>query len=238
MTLSIIVPVYNEQAFISTALERINRHGSPCQIVVVNDGSTDATADILRQTEGIIFVEHTRNRGKGSSIRTALQYTTGDIVLIQDADLEYDPCDYHKLLQPIIEGKADIVYGSRFCGSEAHRVMFFWHMIGNRILTFFSNMLTNLNLTDMETGYKAFTKDVARRLVIQEDRFGFEPEFTAQVARMGVRIYEVGVSYSGRTYADGKKINWKDGLSAVRCIIKYNLFNQLYNIRDNNRAPR
>lgn len=164
--------------------------------------------------------------GKGAAIRTALAEVQGDVVVIQDADLEYDPRDYQDLLQPILEGKADVVYGSRFAGGGPHRVLFFWHMLGNTLLTFFSNMLTNLNLTDMETGYKAFTKEVAQKLVIRENRFGFEPEFTARVARMDLRIYEVGVSYSGRKYAQGKKINWKDGFSAIRCIIKYNLFDR------------
>ena len=222
-SLSIIVPAYNELAFIATALERIKRCEPDCQIIVIDDGSTDGTCELLRQIEGITLVEHDRNRGKGAAIRTALTHVTGDIIIIQDADLEYDPREYPKLLEPIIEGKADVVYGTRFGGSGAHRVLFFWHMLGNRLLTFLSNILTDLNLTDMETGYKAFTCEVADRLVIEENRFGFEPEFTAKVARMGVRIYEVGISYTGRTYAEGKKIHWKDGISAMRCIIKYNL---------------
>lgn len=222
-SLSIIVPVFNERAFIATVLERIKQCGYLCQIVVVDDGSTDGTREVLRKIKDIILVEHDRNRGKGAAVRTALAYVTGDIMLIQDADLEYDPRDYHNLLGPILEGKADVVYGSRFAGSGPHRVLFFWHMLGNKFLTFFSNILTNLTLTDMETGFKAFTKEVANRLDIREDHFGFEPEFTARVAQMGVRIYEVGISYTGRTYAEGKKIHWKDGISAIRCIIKYNL---------------
>lgn len=224
-TLSVIVPVYNEKATITPLLASIRQCGFPCQIVVVDDGSTDGTGEILRQTTGITFVQQGQNMGKGAAVRTALQHTTGEIILIQDADLEYDPRDYPLLLMPILEGKADVVYGSRFVGSGPHRVLFFWHMIGNRVLTLFSNMLTDLSLTDMETGYKAFTSEVAARLTIRENRFGFEPEFTARVARMGVRIYEVGISYTGRTYAEGKKIGWRDGVSAVRCIITYNFFN-------------
>ncbi|QXE90563.1 glycosyltransferase family 2 protein [Geomonas subterranea] len=225
-TLSVIVPVYNEAAYIARVLEHVKQCGYPCQIIVVDDGSTDATADRLLAVEGITILRHDRNRGKGAAIRTALPKVQGDVVLIQDADLEYDPRDYRELLQPILEGKADVVYGSRFAGGGPHRVLFFWHMLGNTLLTFFSNMLTNLNLTDMETGYKVFTAEVAQRLVLKENRFGFEPEVTARVARMDLRIYEVGISYSGRKYAEGKKINWKDGISALRCIIKYNLFDR------------
>jgi len=223
-TLSIIVPVYNEVAFIAAVLDRVKQCGYPCQIVVVDDCSTDGTREVLCRISNITLIEHDHNKGKGAAVRSALAHVDGDIILIQDADLEYDPRDYRNLLEPILEGKADVVYGSRFAGSGPHRVLFFWHMLGNRLLTFLSNMMTNLNLTDMETGYKVFTKDVANRLVIRENRFGFEPEFTARVARMGVRIFEVGVSYTGRDYAEGKKITWRDGISALRCIIKYNLF--------------
>lgn len=221
--LSLIVPVYNEQRFVAVALTRIKQTGIPCEIVVVDDGSTDDTRMILRGIESIKLIEHDRNRGKGAAVRTALGHVTGDIIIIQDADLEYDPRDYPKLIAPIVEGKADVVYGTRFSGGGAHRVLFFWHMLGNKFLTLFSNILTNLNLTDMESGFKTFTRDIAKRLVIREDRFGFEPEFTARVARMRARIFEVGISYTGRTYAEGKKITWRDGISAVRCIIFYNL---------------
>lgn len=224
LALSVIVPVYNEHSFIGAALERIRQCGTPCQIVVVDDGSTDGTRQILHKAEGIHLIEHDRNRGKGAAVRSALPHSTGDVIIIQDADLEYDPRDYGKLLKPIAEGKADVVYGTRFGGGGEHRVLFFWHMVGNKLLTLFSNMLTGVNLTDIETGFKAFTKDVARRLIIREDRFGFEPEFTARVARMRARIFETGISYTGRTYAEGKKIGWRDGISAIRCIITYNLF--------------
>jgi len=222
-TLSVIVPVFNEQRFIAATLTRIKQAGIPCEIVVVDDGSTDDTRVILRGIESITLIEHERNRGKGAAVRTALGHATGDVIIIQDADLEYDPRDYPKLLAPIAEGKADVVYGARFGGEGAHRVLFFWHLVGNKFLTLLSNILTNLNLTDMESGLKVFTRDIAKRLVIREDRFGFEPEFTARVARMQARIFEVGISYTGRTYAEGKKITWRDGISAIRCIILYNL---------------
>ena len=223
-TVSVIIPVFNERSLVGTTIARVRQCGIPCQIVVVDDGSTDGTGEALRQEAGITLLEHDRNRGKGASIRTALKHVTGDIIIIQDADLEYDPQEYPKLLAPVREGKADVVYGTRFGGEGPHRVLFFWHMLGNRLLTFLSNMLTNLNLNDMETGMKVFTRPVAERLTIREDRFGFEPEFTARVGRMGVRIYEVGISYTGRTYSEGKKVSWKDGISALRCILRYTIF--------------
>ena len=197
------------------------------EIVVVNDCSTDATRDRLREAEtehpNLRVIHHEINQGKGAALRTGFKHATGDIVIIQDADLEYNPAEYPKLMQPIIDGLADVVYGSRFAGGESHRVLYFWHSVGNKFLTLLSNMLTNINLTDMETCYKAFRREVIQSIQIEEDRFGFEPEITAKVAAKKCRIYEVGISYSGRTYAEGKKIGWKDGFRAIWCILKYNL---------------
>ncbi len=234
--LSIIVPVYNEQKFIAEVIERVQKASvagteKKKQIIVVDDGSTDGTVDVLRvyvRRKMIDLLVHDRNRGKGAAIRSGLSRVTGDIVLIQDADLEYDPAEYGKLVSPMLQGHADVVYGSRFVQSEPHRVLYFWHSQGNQFLTFLSNMFTDLNLTDMETGFKAFRSEVLEHIRIEEDRFGFEPEITAKVARRarreGIRIYEVGISYHGRTYAEGKKIGWKDGVKALYCILKYNLF--------------
>lgn len=229
MLLSIIIPVYNEHRTIETLLSLVEHIDLPAdvarEIIIIDDGSTDGTREYLaHRGAAVTILFNAANKGKGYSVRKGLAAAQGDVVLIQDADLEYDPRDYKKLLQPILEGRADVVYGARFGGEGAHRVLFFWHMLGNKFLTCFSNMLTNQTLTDMETGYKAFTRDVAKRLIIREDRFGFEPEFTARVAQMGARIFEVGISYTGRTYAEGKKITWKDGFSALRCILRYNLF--------------
>jgi glycosyltransferase involved in cell wall biosynthesis len=226
MMLSVIIPVYNEQETLVTLLQRVEAVPLDKEIIVINDGSSDSSGEILRQFSskpGFTVLRHEGNRGKGAAIRTGLQYATGDIVVIQDSDLEYDPQQYPKLIQPILEAKADVVYGSRFVTGDYRRVHFFWHMLGNTFLTFISNMLTNLNLTDMETCYKVFRREILLKIQIEEDRFGFEPEITAKIARLGVRIYEVGISYSGRTYAEGKKIGWKDGISALRCILKYNL---------------
>lgn len=226
MKLSIVMPVYNEQATIQELVKRVLDTPYDKELIVVDDASTDGTQEMLRQISDkrVHLFFHERNQGKGAALSTGFAHAAGDVVLIQDADLEYDPDEYPKLLAPILNGKADVVYGSRFKGGEAHRVLFFWHSIGNKFLTLLSNMFTNLNLSDMETGYKVFRKEVLNQITIQEKRFGFEPEITAKIARQGWRIYEVGISYFGRTYKEGKKINWKDGISAIRCIIKYGLF--------------
>jgi glycosyltransferase involved in cell wall biosynthesis len=226
--LSIVIPVYNEANTIREVIERVQEVQLPQvasrEIVIVDDCSTDGTRDILaayRDKYAIKIVLHDRNQGKGAALRTGIAETTGNIVLIQDADLEYDPQEYPKLLAPILTGKADVVYGSRFAGGESRRVLYYWHSVGNKFLTMLSNMFTNINLTDMETCYKVFRGEIIRSIRIEEDRFGFEPEVTSKVARMGCRVYEVGISYSGRTYAEGKKIDWKDGVRAILCILKY-----------------
>jgi glycosyltransferase involved in cell wall biosynthesis len=225
--LSVVIPCYNESVTIEAILAAVRGSEiTELEIVVVDDASTDGTREKLRALEGqpglrVIF--HDRNQGKGAALRTGFRAATGEVVIVQDADLEYDPKDYPKLLAPIRAGKADVVYGSRFVGGESHRVLYFWHYAANKLLTLFSNMFTNLNLTDMETCYKAFRRDVIQKIDLREDRFGFEPEVTAKVARMGCRIYEVGISYSGRTYAEGKKIGWRDGLRALWCVVRYNV---------------
>ena len=226
MKVSVVIPVYNESSTIEEIIERVRRGGIADEIVIVDDASTDGTGEILRAREGeadLRLLRHEENRGKGAALRTAFGRVSGDIVLIQDADLEYDPRDYPRLLQPILEGKADVVFGSRFVGSESHRVLYFWHYVGNRLLTLLSNCFTNLNLSDMETCYKAFRREILEQIEVEEQRFGFEPEITAKVARLRCPVYEVGISYSGRTYAEGKKIGWKDGVRALWCVIKYNL---------------
>jgi len=222
MRISVVVPVFNERSTIESIMDRIKAVPFDKEIVVVDDFSTDGTRDILSRMNGdmVKVIFHEKNMGKGAALRTGFCNVTNDIVIVQDADLEYDPAEYHKLIKPIVDGKADVVYGSRFMGSEPHRVLYFWHMIGNKILTFLSNMFTNLSLTDMETCYKVFRREVLKNITIEENRFGFEPEITAKLSKMDLRIYEVGISYAGRSYKEGKKINWKDGFSAMRCIIK------------------
>jgi len=229
MKLSVIIPCFNERATITEILSRVEAcPHQPKETIVIDDGSTDGTRLILqnrpaRISEQIIF--HDRNLGKGAAVRAGIAAATGDIIIIQDADLEYDPREIPRIIEPILSGQADVVYGSRFIGSGAHRVLFFWHRIGNGFLTLLSNMLTDLNITDMETGYKAFRAAIIKNIKLEESRFGFEPEITAKVAKLpNVRIYEVGISYYGRIYAEGKKISWKDGLRAFYCVLKYNLF--------------
>ena len=228
MKVSIIIPCYNEQSTIKEIIYKINSQSNiEKEIIVIDDFSNDKTREILENElknniHKIILNE--RNYGKGYSIKKGIENASGDCIIIQDADLEYDPTDYTKLLDPIINDVADVVYGSRFIGTSERRVLYFWHTIGNKLLTLFSNMLSNLNLTDMEVGYKVFKSNVLKEINLVENRFGFEPEVTAKIAKKNIRIYEVGISYFGRKYSDGKKITWKDGFSAIRCIVKYNLF--------------
>lgn len=228
-TLSVVIPVYNEERTVAQVIERV-RHSDvdlDLEMVVVDDHSTDGTWATLQELSGaddIRAFRHPENRGKGAALRTGFSKVRGDLVVVQDADLEYDPDEYPRLVAPILEGKADVVFGSRFAGGGPHRVLYFWHYVGNRFLTLISNCFTNLNLSDMETCYKVFRREVLEAVSIEEDRFGFEPEITAKIAHLGCRVYEVGISYSGRTYEEGKKIGWKDGVSAIRCILKYNLW--------------
>jgi glycosyltransferase involved in cell wall biosynthesis len=224
LKLTVIIPAYNEVGTIFEVINRVKEASSDKEIIVVDDGSTDGIRNILKERrDGVKVLFHDTNKGKGAAIRTAIPHITGDIVIIQDADLEYDPSEYPRLISPILEGKADVVYGSRLMGGP-HRVLFYWHAVGNKIITTLSNIFTDLNLSDMETGYKVFRAEVLKKIKIESNRFGFEPEITAKVAKMGCRIYEVPISYWGRDYTEGKKIKWKDGVAAIYWIIKYNLF--------------
>ncbi len=231
-TISIVIPAYNEAATLKACVERILAVETPLtkDIIIVNDGSIDNTPAVIETLlaehpdASIQVITHVNNQGKGAALRSGFAQARGDIVLVQDADLEYSPADYPRLLKPILDGRADVVYGSRFVGSEEKRVLFYWHSVGNKLLTTLSNMCTNLNLTDMETCYKVFRREVLHRITLKSNRFGVEPELTAKVARAGWRIYEVGISYSGRTYTEGKKITWKDGLAALITIIRFRLF--------------
>ena len=227
LKLSIVIPIYNELETLQTLIAKVNAVDYDKEILLIDDFSTDGTREILKKyenKEGFQVLYHNHNQGKGAALRTGFSNVIGDIIIIQDADLEYNPADYGTLIQPILDGRADVVYGSRFLGGP-HRVLFFWHSIGNLVLTTFSNMLTNVNLTDMETGYKVFTKKVNDTLTFKCNRFGFEPEFTAKVAKNNFRIYEVPISYNGRDYSEGKKITWKDGVAAIWYIIKFKFAN-------------
>ena len=230
MKLSIIIPCYNEENTIAEVISRISEHyKKEKEVIIVDDASNDKTNEILNDLKlKYPFIKkiicHSTNKGKGAAINSAIKELSGDLTIIQDADLEYNPIDYNNLIQPFEHNLADVVYGSRFTGGKTTRVLFFWHKLGNNFLTFFSNIFTDLNLTDMETGYKIFKTDILKKITLTEKRFGIEPEITAKIAKLRVNIYEVGISYQGRSYTEGKKITWKDGLSAIRCIIKYNLF--------------
>jgi len=226
--LGVVIPVYNEERTLHLIISKVLARPEVAELVIVNDCSTDGTWNVMQElakkdTRIRIFT-HDVNQGKGAALRTGFQHIKSEIIIIQDADLEYDPDEYPRLLQPILNGKADVVFGSRFLGSGMHRVLYYWHFLGNQFLTSLSNMFTNLNLTDMETCYKVFRKEFLKKIKVEENRFGFEPEITAKLAKMKISIYEVSISYYGRTYEEGKKIGWKDGVHAILCIVKYNLF--------------
>jgi len=227
MKLSVVMPIYNEQATLRQVVERVLAVPLEIELICVDDGSRDGSRDVLaelhKQCPQVRVLLQPKNMGKGAALRCGIQEATGDFVIIQDADMEYDPGDYPALLEPLLQGKADVVYGSRFLGGAPHRVLYFWHSVGNWFLTLVSNCLTNINLTDMETCYKAFRREVIQSIPIEEDRFGFEPEITMKVAKRRLRIYEVGISYWGRTYEEGKKIGWKDGVRALWCLLKYSM---------------
>ena len=223
--LSVVIPVFNEARTIREIVARVRAVHLDMELIIVDDCSTDGTSDALKDLErlgDVVVVRHERNQGKGAALRSGFAVASGDMVVVQDADLEYDPAELPKLVRPILDGKADVVYGSRFVGGDSHRVLYFWHSVGNRVLTLLSNIFTNLNLTDMETCYKVFRREIIQGITLEEDRFGFEPEVTAKIAALdNCRIYEVGISYAGRTYAEGKKIGWRDGVRAIWCIWKY-----------------
>ncbi len=227
MKISVVIPVYNEVKTVDEIVSRVQAVELEKEIIIVDDGSTDGTQELLKEIgepkENLKVLYHNRNQGKGAALRTGFDAVTGDVVIIQDSDLEYDPREYKKLLEPILDGRADVVYGSRFLGGP-HRVLFFWHYVGNKFITLLSNALTNLNLTDMETGYKVFRRQILKDITLKSNRFGFEPEFTVKVAKKGFRIYEVPISYSGRTYSEGKKITWRDGIVAILAILRFKFF--------------
>lgn len=224
---SVVMPVFNEMPTLAEIIAKVLAQPCVAELIAVDDCSTDTSWNVLQrisqESHRLVLHRHETNRGKGAALRTGFAAASSPIVVVQDADLEYDPAEYSKIVQPILDGKADVVFGSRFIGSEVHRVLYFWHSVGNRFLTLVSNMATNINLTDMESGFKAFRRETLAKIDLKEDRFGFEPEITAKVARTGARIYEVAISYYGRTYAEGKKIGWRDGVHALFCILKYNL---------------
>jgi glycosyltransferase involved in cell wall biosynthesis len=240
MKLSVIIPCYNERATIQQVVDAVKGCSISCEIIIVDDFSRDGTRELLiqqiePQVDRVIY--HSHNQGKGAALRSGIAAATGDIVIVQDADLEYDPEEFSVVIEPILQGKADVVYGSRFLTNRPHRVLYYWHSVGNKFLTMMSNMFTNINLTDMETGYKAFRREIIQSIRIEENHFGFEPEITAKISKLDCCIYEVGISYNGRTYQQGKKIGWKDGVRAIYCILKYNLMRSPHDFLINHYVP-